>query len=81
MVGLQLWRLDGNVYYQFSLLEKLVGLQPELSPPAPQNKFSLLEKLVGLQQSHERARIIYKFSLLEKLVGLQLIDYHLFIIP
>ena len=34
---------------QFSLLEKLVGLQPSASGLSSLSEFSLLEKLVGLQ--------------------------------
>ena len=34
---------------KFSLLEKLVGLQPQRRGGVPFHEFSLLEKLVGLQ--------------------------------
>ena len=66
MVGLQQYVVCKEGSNEFSLLEKLVGLQLDLYWPVDRLKFSLLEKLVGLQQCGEVIQVQSEFSLLAK---------------
>ncbi len=77
MVGLQLDVSVFGIRFYFSLLEKVVGLQPLAQDREELWNFSLLEKVVGLQQDETDGALDPDFSLLEKVVGLQMAHAHL----
>uniref|UniRef100_UPI0026F03A1C hypothetical protein n=1 Tax=Gracilinema caldarium TaxID=215591 RepID=UPI0026F03A1C len=71
-VGLQPLARPARSESEFSLLEKVVGLQRGEAVEGILRQFSLLEKVVGLQHRSVYVDGAWKFSLLEKVVGLQL---------